>query len=133
MRAQQWLFNGTLVERWLDALPLFTVAVLDVRGHASDRRGRVDKMVHGAGMCSSSLSYAVHTEPILGNLLSCVPLSQTACTAGDRSLRFERLRREAAYQQEALSELRALRPRVRAITARIARESSRAELHTRAR
>ena len=122
------LFNGTLVERWLDAPPLFTVAVLDVRGHGSDRRGRVDKVVHITGICSSSLSWAVHTEPILGNLLSCVPLSQTACTAGNRSRRFEYLHPEPTYHQEALRKLRAIRPDARAVTARIARESPRAEL-----
>ena len=99
-----------------------------MRGHGSDWRGRVDNVVLDAGALFFALSSAGHTEPILVNVLTCVRLPQTACSAGDAPLRFELLHRRAAYPLEALGELRALRPAARAAAARIARVISRAAL-----
>ena len=106
----------------------FTVAVLDMRGHGSDRRGRVETVILNAGALSFSLSSAGHTEPILVNVLTCVRLPQTACGAGDPSLRFEHLRQGATYHLEALCELRALRLAAQDMAAQVAREVARATL-----
>ena len=79
-----------------------------------------------AGAFSFALSSAVHTEPILSNVLSCVRCRRIACAAVARSLRSERLHREAAYPLEALGELRTLRLAARDAAAPVALEVSRA-------
>ena len=84
-----------------------------MRGHGSDRRGRVDSAVQDAGALFFALSWVGHTEPILVNVLTCVRLPQTVCSAGDAPLRFEHLRLGAAYHPEALRDARSME-RVRA-------------------
>jgi len=79
-----------------------------MRGHGSDWRGRVDNVILDAGALFFALSSAGHTEPILVNVLTCVRLPQTACSAGDAPLRLEHLRQGAAYHPEALHDARSM-------------------------
>ena len=65
----------------------------DERRHGSDRWGRLGNMIVDAGARFFAVSSAGHTEPTLVNVLTCVQLPQTACGAGNRTLRFERLLR----------------------------------------
>ena len=88
----------------------------------------MDNMILEAGAIFFALSLVGHTEPMLVNVLTCVQLPLTACGAGYRSLRFEHLRRGAAYPLEALSELRAMRLAAQVMEARVAREIARASL-----